>query len=78
MGDEKNINDLIKGYKEILENLENAQNGTKEQQNKAIKESLNFNGGYCCGSCIAISSICNPDATPNKCKGGCTATSFAF
>lgn len=77
MADNKNINELIKGYRAVLGNLEGAQNGTDAEQNQAIKEALTFNG-YCCGSCIAVSSICTPDATPNKCKGGCTATSFAF
>ncbi len=77
MENNKKIDEMIKGYKEIINNLENAKGGTAEEKNQAIKESFLPNG-LCCGSCIAVSDICTPDATPNKCKGGCTATSFAF
>lgn len=77
MADNKNIDQLIQGYREVLNSLEKVQSGTEEEQNKAMQDALAFNG-YCCGTCIAVSSICTPDTTPNKCKGGCTATSFAF
>lgn len=77
MADKKNINELINGFQAVLENLKGAQNGTEGEQHRAMKEALSFNG-YCCGSCIAVSSFCTPDQIPNKCKGGCTATSFAF
>ena len=78
MAENNNIEQLIKGYKEIVSNLEAAKDGTPEEQHAAITEALSAASGYCCGTCVAVSSICTPDTTPNKCKGGCTATSFAF
>ena len=77
MAENRDINQLIQGYKAVLNGLEKAQGSTEEEQNKAMQEALAVNG-YCCGTCVAVSSICVPDATPNKCKGGCTVTSFAF
>ncbi len=77
MESDKKIEELIKALKEIVNNLEIAKDGTEEEKNLAIQRSFLPNG-LCCGSCVAVSTICTPDATPNKCKGGCTATSFAF
>lgn len=71
------LEQLINGYQTIAENLKNAKNGTEEEQNQAIQEAISFSN-YCCGSCIAVSNICTPDKTPNKCQGGCTAVSFVL
>ncbi|MBD5096555.1 MAG: hypothetical protein HDT40_06070 [Lachnospiraceae bacterium] len=77
MAENEKITQLIHSYKAAIDNLENAQNGTHEEQNNAIKDALSFNS-YCCGSCIAVSNVCTPDKTPNKCQGGCTAVSFVL
>ncbi len=76
MAENKNLDEMINNYKNIIEKLEAVKDSGEEEQNNAIKDAML--SGYCCGSCVAISSICTPDSTPNKCKGGCTATSFAF
>lgn len=75
MADNKKLEQLINGYKDTITKLESVKNGTAEEQNQVMKDAAS---GYCCGSCIAVSNICTPDATPNKCEGGCTAVSFAF
>lgn len=75
MADNKKIEQVINGYKEVVSKLESVKDGTEAEQNMMMKAASN---NYCCGSCIAVSNICTPDATPNKCQGGCTAISFAF
>lgn len=78
MAENKNLNQMIEGYKEMLANLEAAKDGTPEEQHTAMTNTLKAFNGFCCGSCVAVSNFCVPDNTPNKCKGGCTVTSFAF
>lgn len=78
MADNKKIDQMIEGYKEIVANLEAAKDGTPEEQHAAMTNTLRDSSGYCCGSCVAVSNFCVPDNTPNKCNGGCTVTSFAF
>lgn len=78
MAENKKIDQMIEGYKEIVDNLEAAKDGTPEEQHAAMTNTLKATSGFCCGSCVAVSDICVPDKTPNKCNGGCTVTSFAF
>lgn len=78
MAENKNIDQMIRGYKEMVANLEAAKNGTPEEQHTAMTNTLMASSRYCCGSCVAVSNFCVPDSTPNKCNGGCTVTSFAF
>ena len=78
MAENKELNQMIEGYKEMVANLEAAKDGTPQEQHVAMTNTLKASSSYCCGSCVAVSDVCVPDKTPNKCKGGCTVTSFAF
>jgi phosphopantothenate synthetase len=72
----KRIDDLVKGYQDIIEHLNQVKEKSTEEQHSAINSALS--ASICCNACQAISSICVPDATPSKCQGGCTITSYAF
>ena len=76
MSEEKNLDGLIASYKEVIGKLEAVKaEGNKE---KMLGAASNLGSAICCNACQAMSSICIPDAAPNKCKGGCTITSFAW
>lgn len=72
----KKIDDLVKSYQDIIDHLNDAKGRSIDEQHSAINSALN--SAICCNACQAISSFCVPDATPSKCQGGCTVTSFAF
>jgi hypothetical protein len=73
MSDEKQLDGVIASYKEVISKLEEVK--AEGNKDKMLGAASNLGAGLCCNACMAMSSICVPDATPNKCKGGCTATS---
>lgn len=70
------IEELIKSYQKVIDYLQESKAGETEEHNDAINAALSTS--ICCNACQAVSSICVPDASPSKCQGGCTITSFAF
>lgn len=73
---QKKIDELIKAYKQTIDQLEEVKGKSDEEINNTLKAAVT--SGMCCGSCVAVSNICVPDATPSKCLGGCTVTSMLF
>jgi hypothetical protein len=68
---------LINAYKETAKQLESVKGKSEEEISNTMSQAMS-SVHVCCNACQAVSSICVPDKTPNKCKGGCTITSFAF
>jgi hypothetical protein len=77
MSDEKHLDGIIASYKEVISKLEEVK--AEGNKDKMLGVASNMVGAsVCCNACQAISSICVPDAAPNKCKGGCTVTSMVL
>lgn len=74
---DKKIEDIIQQCRNIADSLEKADPNDPASVHQALTDEK-VGLSVCCNACQALSSICVPDSSPNKCKGGCTVTSFAF